>query len=146
MSRLRTAALLPGLAVSAASLSAQPAPDSAAVPEPGSELRVWLITMAPGDAVWERFGHTALRVLDSSTGTDVAYNWGIFDFDQPGFVLRFLKGQMLYMMAGFRTEPLVTAYARVGRQVVLQEVALTPTQPVALRDYAEWNALPEHRQ
>ncbi|MDP2956850.1 MAG: DUF4105 domain-containing protein [Longimicrobiales bacterium] len=146
MPRLRTAALLTGLALSGGSLSAQPAPDSVAGPEPGSELHVWLVTMAPGDAVWERFGHNALRVLDTSTGRDVAYNWGIFDFDQVDFIPRFLKGQMLYMMAGFRTEPFITAYARVGRQVVLQELALTPAQRVALRDFAEWNALPENRE
>lgn len=114
-------------------------------PEPGSELRVWLITADPGDVVWERFGHNALRVLDTSTGRDVAYNWGIFDFDQVDFVPRFLKGQMLYSMATFPAGPMVEAYARTGRKIVMQELALTPAQRLALRDLAERNALPENR-
>ncbi len=113
--------------------------------EPGSQLRVWLLTTGPGDAVWERFGHNALRVLNTQTGRDVAYNWGIFDFDQVDFVPRFLKGQMLYMMAPFSTAAMVDSYARANREVVMQELALTPSQRLMLHDLAEANALPENR-
>lgn len=115
------------------------------VAEPGSELRVWLLTAGPGAAVWERFGHNAIRVLDTSTGRDVAYNWGIFDFRQVDFIPRFLKGEMLYMMASFQAGPMVEAYAQTGRRIVMQELDLTPAQRLALRDQAEWNALPENR-
>ena len=132
--------------IAAAPLAAQDGPASDTLPaEPGSELRVWLLTAGPGEAVWERFGHNALRVLDTRTGRDVAYNWGIFDFNQVDFIPRFLKGQMLYMMAPFQTGPMVDAYAGTGRRIVMQELALTPAQRLALRDYAEWNALPENR-
>lgn len=127
---------------------AQPAPGDDAGDlsgEPGSELRVWLVTAAPGDAVWERFGHNAIRILDTVTGRDVSYNWGIFDFNQPGFVPRFLKGEMLYMMAGYWTDPMVASYTDVGRDVVLQELALTPSQRAELQAFLEWNALPENR-
>ena len=79
-----------GLALSLAALTT-----SLPAQEPGSQLRVWLLTTGPGDAVWERFGHNAIRVLDTETGRDAAYNWGVFDFDQVDFVPRFLKGQML---------------------------------------------------
>jgi hypothetical protein len=151
--RIRLEALAAALVLAAGPLAAQPTPTAGVVaadtvapaPEPGSELRVWLITMSPGGQVWERFGHNAIRVLDTSTGRDVAYNWGIFSFEQPGFVARFLKGQMLYMMAPFRAGPMVEAYAAAGRGVVVQELALTPAERLALRDYAEWNALPENR-
>jgi len=116
------------------------------VPVPGSELRVWLVTVGAGEAVWERFGHNALRVLDTSTGEDVAYNWGIFDFNQVDFIPRFLKGQMLYRMAPFRAGPMVEAYSRTGRRIVTQELGLAPAQRLALRDLAERNALPENRE
>lgn len=113
---------------------------------PGSGLRVWLITVGPGEAVWQRFGHNALRVLDASTGVDVSYNWGVFDFNQVDFVSRFLKGRMLYRMAPFRTGPMVDAYAATGRRVVMQELGLTPAQRLVLKDFAERNALPENRE
>lgn len=123
----------------------QPVPAAELAAEPGSELRVWLLTVDPGEAVWERFGHNAIRVLDTRTGRDVAYNWGIFDFNQADFIPRFLKGQMLYQMAPFSTGAMVASYARANRKVVLQELALTPAQRLALQGYAEWNALPQNR-
>lgn len=130
---------------------AQVAPDPvgpagpAAAAEPGSELRVWLVTAGPGDAVWERYGHNAIRVLDTRTGRDVSYNWGIFDFQQVDFIPRFLQGRMLYMMAPFSTPAMIDAYARANREVVLQELSLTPAEKLELRTLAEINALPENR-
>ncbi len=113
--------------------------------EPGSELRVWLITIGPGDAVWERFGHNAIRLVDTRTGYDASYNWGIFDFQQEDFIPRFLRGEMLYMMAPFATQPMLDMYRASGREIVSQELALTSAQKLALRDFAERNALPENR-
>ena len=113
---------------------------------PGSELRVWLVTVAPGDAVWERYGHNAIRLLDTRTGRDVSYNWGIFDFEQENFIARFLLGRMLYMMATYPTEPMLDAYRGANREIVLQELALTPEQKVELRDLADLNARPENRE
>lgn len=127
------------------------APDSgslvapAAPGERGAELRVWLVTAGPGDAVWERYGHNAIRVLDTRTGRDVSYNWGIFDFDQVDFVPRFLRGRMLYMMQPYPTAPMIDLYARANREVVLQELDLAPAEKAELRDLAEINALPENR-
>lgn len=113
--------------------------------EPGSELRVWLVTAGPGNAVWEHYGHNALRVLDTRTGRDVSYNWGIFDFQQVDFIPRFLQGRMLYKMAPFSTADMIAAYARADREVVLQELDLTPSEKLELRNLAEINALPENR-
>ncbi len=120
-------------------------PQTPQVAEPGTELRVWLVTAAPGDAVWERYGHNAIRVLDTRTGRDVSYNWGIFDFEQVDFIPRFLQGRMLYRMAPFRTDAMIASYAQTNREVRLQELNLTAAQKLALRDFAENNALPENR-
>ena len=46
---------------------------------PGSHLEVFLMTIGPGDAIWERFSHNALVVRDDRAQTEVAYNWGIFE-------------------------------------------------------------------
>ena len=145
--RVSGATLLLGLLLSLLPFEAgaQANPTAEVPAEPGSELRVWLLTAEPGEAVWERFGHNAIRVLDTRTGRDAAYNWGIFDFNQVDFIPRFLKGEMLYQMAPFATGPMIESYARAQREVVLQELALTPAQRLALSDYAEWNALPENR-
>ncbi|MEN9415088.1 MAG: hypothetical protein RLZ62_1392, partial [Bacteroidota bacterium] len=53
--------------------------------------RFSLITVAPGEFVYSTFGHTALRLKDPASGVDVCFNYGTFDFDQPGFVLKFCQ-------------------------------------------------------
>lgn len=129
-----------------ASLHAQKTDMTSTDATAGSELRVWLVTAGPGSAVWERYGHNAIRVLNTSTGYDVSYNWGIFSFGQPvEFIIRFLQGRMLYMMAPFDTQIMLDAYARDNREVVLQELDLTASEKLELQAFAENNALPGNR-
>ena len=58
--------------------SSHAAPDS-------SRLQVSLITCAPGTELYSVFGHTALRIVDSAANTDIIYNYGTFNFDDPDF-------------------------------------------------------------
>jgi hypothetical protein len=112
-------------------------------PDPG--IRVFVMTMGPGSAVWERFGHNALWIHTENPKSDVAYNWGLFDFAQPGFVPRLMAGQMMYWMAGFDADRTAQAFAAANRSVWIQELNLTPEQKVALRDYVQWNSLEENK-
>ncbi|HEX2095552.1 MAG TPA: DUF4105 domain-containing protein, partial [Longimicrobiaceae bacterium] len=114
----RLPAILGVAALLAAPLRAQD-PASPA-PEPGSELTVYLLTMGPGDLVWERFGHNALWIHDPVRGTDLAYNYGLFDFRQENFVLRFVQGRMLYWMEGIPIDWTLEAYRRGNRAVWAQ--------------------------
>jgi hypothetical protein len=111
----------------------------------GSELSVYLMTMGPGTHVWERFGHNAIRVRDELRGTDVAYNYGMFSFEQDRFILRFIRGHMDYWMEGFDAFQTASAYVRDDRSVWIQELNLSPSQRADLRDFLEWNARPENR-
>lgn len=103
------------------------------------------MTMGVGERVWERFGHNAILVEDHSRGTSKAYNYGLFDFNQENFILRFAQGRMLYWMEGFDLQPTLQVYVRTNRTVWVQELDLTPAERVALRDFLEWNERPEHR-
>jgi hypothetical protein len=114
-------------------------------PEPGSELRVYLMTMGPGARVWERFGHNAIWIHDPASAPDTTYNYGLFDFRQENFLLRFIRGQMWYWMAGFPAEPYLQTYVRDDRSVWLQELNLPPAARLQLRDFLRWNEQPEHR-
>lgn len=118
---------------------------AAAPPVPGNEITVTLITFGVGEAVWERFGHNALWIHDARTGRDIAYNWGKFDFEQPGFYRRFLTGDTKYWIDGDDAYALVTAEHDAGRPITLQTLNLTPAQALALRDFVERNTLEENR-
>jgi hypothetical protein len=137
------------LAAAAAALSAQE-PDTAGMvlegPEPGSELVVYLMTMGEGDLVWERFGHNAIWIHDRAHGTNYTYHWGLFDFDEPGFLRRFIQGRMWYAMGAADADAMVAAYVRANRSVWVQELNLTPAQRRELARFVEWNIQPENRQ
>jgi hypothetical protein len=113
--------------------------------EPGSELTVYLMTMGPGRQVWERFGHNAIWIHDPVHGTDQAYNYGLFDFHQQNFVLRFIRGQMWYWMQGFPARSYLGLYVRDNRSVWLQELNLPPRSRLELQQFLGWNERPENR-
>jgi hypothetical protein len=99
---------------------------------PPSTLDVFLLTVGPGDAIWERFGHNALVFHDTSDGTMTAYNWGIFDFRQHDFVIRLARGRMRYSMRGFPALELIESYRAQDRSVWSQRVNLTDDQKLEL--------------
>jgi hypothetical protein len=111
-----------------------------------ASLHVYLLTMGPGDAVWERFGHNAILLRDEARGIDVAYNYGMFSFDQPGFVRRLVQGRMMYWMAAFDGTLMLREYEYRNRSVWAQELNLTPAQKRELAAFLEWNARPENAE
>jgi len=111
----------------------------------GSRLSVYLVTVGPGRHVWERFGHNAIWIRDETAGTNRAYNYGLFSFEQVGFISRFLQGRMEYWMRGFETDPHLQGYVSDDRSVWVQELNLDSHQKANLRDFLEWNERPENR-
>lgn len=111
----------------------------------GVRLSISLLTYGPGDEVFERFGHIALVVHDSTTGEDIAFNWGMFDFNQPNFLVNFLTGDTKYWMAGFNTLAFNDLYRRDNRRIRRQELAFTPVEKAALFEFVAWNARDENK-
>ena len=59
-------------------------------------MQISLLTCAPGEELYARFGHTALRVVDPANQVDIVFNYGIFDFDTEQFYWKFVKGETWY--------------------------------------------------
>lgn len=106
--------------------------------------RIGLITMTPGQDYWARFGHNAILVEDAASGERISYNYGYFDFEQPGFMRRFLRGQMLYQLVALPLDADLQTYAAEGRGVQLQWLDLPAPQAQALAEFLAWNARPEN--
>ena len=107
--------------------------------------QVSLITCAPGDDFYEVFGHTAIRIKDPERNMDVAYNYGVFDFDRPDFYPNFAKGHLVYMMGVDDFSAFFGYYASVNRAVTEQVLDLTSEQIQTLYDTLETNYLPKNR-
>jgi len=113
--------------------------------EPGSELTVYLLTMGPGDQVWEKFGHNAIWIHNESNHTDIAYHWGLFDFADADFLPNFIKGRMRYSMGAFDMSETVEQYRQTNRTVWAQKLNMTPAQKQKLQEFVAWNVRPENR-
>lgn len=111
----------------------------------GDSLHVSLITCAPGSAAYEVYGHTALRIRSDHTGEDWAFNYGVFDFEQPAFLWRFVLGETDYMLDAMPYERFIYAYLANGRHVDEQELNLNAEEKERLAVLLHANYLPENR-
>ncbi|MFO7938422.1 MAG: DUF4105 domain-containing protein [Bacteroidales bacterium] len=111
----------------------------------GSELTVSILTYEPGDEVYSLFGHTAIRVQNSSTKTDIVYNYGTFDFDTPNFVLKFVRGNLKYQLARGNFQRVLYGMFQENRTVYEQRLHFTPKEKSQLVEALEKNYQPENR-
>ena len=115
--------------------------------QPADESRqISLLTFAPGELYWQRFGHNALLVQDSATGQELVYNYGIFNFEQENFFLNFARGKMQYQLAADSLQRTLALYAYEGRWVYAQRLNLDAAQRRSLADFLAWNARPENAE
>ena len=106
--------------------------------------RIGVATMQPGEIFFERFGHNAIVVDDPVSGETLSYNFGFFDPDEPGFHLRFLRGEMRYRLAVLPFAQDLAYYGSVGRGVSIQWLDLDDEAATALAARLAWNARPEN--
>jgi len=110
---------------------------------PGAEIS--LLTLGPGEDLYSSFGHSALRVRDPAHQLDQIYNFGTFDFNEPNFYVKFVRGKLLYRLSVQTfTSMLLEAQAQ-NRTLVEQTLGLTPAQKQQLFSNLEINARPENR-
>ena len=107
--------------------------------------RIYLVTCSPGEALYERFGHTAIMIIDPDRGIEDVYNYGIFDFNTSHFYWKFVRGETYYQLGKESARWFITAYTRGGRTVNLQELHLsTQARELFYRALVE-NYKPENR-
>lgn len=105
--------------------------------------KFYLLTCDVGDEVWSQFGHSALRVVDPSSGKDITFNWGMFEFGD-GFEYKFAKGSLMYYMDVTSTNEFLGSYAYLKREVRQQELNLTLEQKNRIWTLLAINAQPEN--
>ncbi|MDR0976903.1 MAG: DUF4105 domain-containing protein, partial [Prevotellaceae bacterium] len=95
--------------------------------------------------IYSLFGHTAIRYENLTRGTDVVFNYGIFNFDSPNFVLRFALGETDYRLGITRMNYFEWDYQQMGRDVRQQTLNLRQAEKERLVQLLEENYLPENR-
>jgi len=120
--------------------SLQAAPDSLS-----AEAEVSVITAAAGGELYTVFGHTTIRIRDPIQDLDKVYNYGTFNFGEPGFYWHFARGYLHYYLDTTRFEWFQRFYLMVHRSLYEQVLRLTSEQRQSLYEFLETNALEENR-
>ena len=76
-----------------------------------------IITCAPGTELYSSFGHTAIRVKDPVMRFDNIYNYGTFNFETPNFYIKFIRGQLDYMLTVSPYKYFVISYMNESRWI-----------------------------
>ena len=129
-------AALPLIAVPGSAFGGDPAgraaaPAPAPVPSDAADpLRVYVMTMGPGDHPFFMFGHNAIWIRDHAARTDRVYNFGTFSFDSPRMIFDFLGGRLTYWLS---VSPLSRRDGRIPRA----RTAASPSR--------SWRCLPRRK-
>lgn len=104
-----------------------------------------ILTIGPGDNLYDKFGHSAFRVQDETTNLDLVFNYGVYDFDTPNFYTKFARGQLLYKLAVSEYEDFLATYIIQERWIKEQLLDLNYQQKNELFSFLLNNAKPENQ-
>lgn len=143
MKRLFT--ILSAILLSCTLLRAQETPVVTELPHLSDSAYAAILTCGAGDEFYTSFGHSAVRICDSTQGIDVVYNYGTFDFDIPHFYWTFARGHLNYCLSRTTFDNFLFTYGYEQRAVWQQQLRLTPQETNNLFVMLENNYLPEYR-
>ena len=115
------------------------------VAQDSSHIRVSLLTCTPGDEVYSTFGHSALRIVDSSSVSDIVFNYGTFNFDDPGFYTKFIRGKLLYYVSTDRFEDFKNEYETTNRGITEQVLNFNAAEKLAIEQFLYQNIKEENK-
>lgn len=114
-----------------------------------SRLRISLLTCTPGDELYSIFGHSAIRIVDSSNAGndyyDLVYNYGTFNFDDDGFYVKFMRGKLLYFISLERFEDFRFLYQSTNRGITEQLLYLTEKEKAEIQFVLNENLKEENK-
>lgn len=110
-----------------------------------SRLRISLLTCTPGDELYSIFGHSAIRIADSTAMTDIVFNYGTFNFDDKNFYIKFARGKLDYFLSLEYFTDFRDLYQYTGRGITEQVLNLNAEEKISLQKALLENAKEENR-
>lgn len=103
-----------------------------AAAQDSSRIRISLLTCTPGEELYATFGHSAIRIIDSNSVTDHVYNFGTFNFDDAGFYLKFIRGQLKYYVNVEQFGDFNYSYIAENRGITEQVLNFTAAEKITI--------------
>ncbi|WOD43957.1 DUF4105 domain-containing protein [Hwangdonia lutea] len=113
--------------------------------ELSNQAVVSVLTIGPGESLNDAFGHSAFRIKDKTTGLDVVFGYGEYDFDTPNFYLKFAQGKLQYLISKDDFQRFYSAYSYYNRTIKEQVLNLSQPQKQRLYSFLVDNYKPENR-
>jgi hypothetical protein len=111
-----------------------------------SRLRISLLTCTPGEELYSTFGHSAYRVIDSNSVTDIVYNYGTFNFDDGFyFYMKFIRGKLLYYVSAEDFRDFKDLYQSTNRGITEQVLDLTAAEKISIQHFLNENLKEENK-
>ena len=108
-------------------------------------IYISLLTCTPGQELYSRYGHTAIRVQDTDKHVDFVFNYGVFTFNTDHFYWKFVKGETYYQLGIDPTKWFMEDNALENRTVYEQQLNLSESQAKELANALWTNYRPENR-
>jgi len=108
-------------------------------------LQISLLTVMPGEELYSTFGHSALRITDTVTHQDIVYNYGTFNFDDPDFYTKFVRGKLLYYLSTDDFDSFVLENKQDNRGITEQILNLSCEQKRNIIGLLESNMMAQNR-
>lgn len=109
------------------------------------QLKISLLTCGPGQDLYSIWGHTAIRVQIKEPRTDIIFNYGTFDFEDPDFYKKFTLGKLLYYVSAEEFRNFMYEYQAENRSVIEQVLNLSCEEKEKLFNALRINAQEANR-
>ena len=119
--------------------------------DPMDSIEVSLLICSPHEEIYSLYGHAAIRWHDlrkhhtGESERDWVFNWGMFSFSKPYFVLRFLFGLTDYELACYDYSHFWPYYQKWGSSITEQVLNLTNAEKRRLDAALRENLRPENK-
>lgn len=108
-------------------------------------IYISLLSCSPGEELYARYGHTAIRLQDTENHIDAVFNYGVFSFNTDNFYWKFVKGETYYYLGIEPTRYFLADYEEEKRPVYEQYINFTDSQARAFAEALAINYRPENR-
>lgn len=102
-----------------------------------SNAQISVLTIGPGDNLNDAFGHNGIRI--KTTYSDIVYDFGRYNFEDPNFYLNFAKGKLNYLQGKAYTNNVLDFYKSENRSIKEQILNLNAKQKKTLHAFLEAN-------
>jgi hypothetical protein len=119
------------------------------IAQDSSHIRISLLTCTPGEELYSTFGHSGIRLYDSSRAIndhpDIVFNYGTFNFDDPNFYMKFIRGKLLYFVSAADFQEFKEEYQYSNRGITEQVLNLTAAEKISLEHFLFENIKEENK-